>query len=106
MLNVFNHEGQISHEFDGDEVIFQGVKIYVNANAEVVYGRQDGELQWEFDQIHLIYATDEDGNDLVLTNDEEKELVASISQQYDRNNWIDEKVWNSHQEDTYWERRR
>ena len=105
MLSVYAHEGQINYKFDDQEVRFHGGTVYVVANTTVVYGRQDGELQWEFDEIFLIDVTDEDGETVKLTTEEEKELVTALAEQRADDADIDEQVYHSHQEDLYWSKR-
>jgi 2',3'-cyclic-nucleotide 2'-phosphodiesterase (5'-nucleotidase family) len=105
VLSVWCHEGQIDHELDGHEFLFRETKVYVNANTTVVYGRQWGEVMWEFDEINIIYVTDIDGEDLNLTPDEEKELAKVIAYELSNDSNIEEKVHEDHSETLYWERR-
>lgn len=105
MLSVYAHEGEFSYKFDGHEILFHGAKVYVNAAASVVYGVENGEFQWDFDQISIIYVTDEDGEDLNLTTDEEKELVEELTKQNANNDDIMEQAYQCHEEYKYWNRR-
>lgn len=106
MLTVYNHEGEFSYKIDGDAVVFRGAEIFVNADASVVYGRTAEGLEWEIDSVNLIYATDEDGNDLKLTTEEEKDLEALIAFELSNNEDIEVQVCEAHEEIVYWERRR
>ena len=106
MLNVYNHEGEFSYDIDGQEIQFRGATIFVNATASVVYGRQDGDVMWEFDRVNLIYATDEDAEDINLTADEQKELEALIAYELSNDADIEDKVHADHEETLYWESRR
>ena len=106
MITVYNHEGEFSYERDGDLFIFRGAEIFVNATASVVYGRTAEGLEWEIDSVRLVYATDVDGEDLVLSADEEKELETLIAFELSRNDRIEEQVYEAHEEITYWENRR
>jgi len=106
MLTVWNHEGEIPYEIDGETMGYRGSEIFVTAKAAIVFGRTAEGLEWEVDRVNLVYATDEDGEDLKLSAEEEKELEAQIAFELLANPDIDEKVHLVHEEIVYWERRR
>lgn len=106
MLNVYNHEGEFSYQIDGESMGFRGSEIFITATASVVYGRTAEGLEWEVDSVALIYATDENGEDIKLSAEEEKELEAQIAFELLANTDIDDKVHEEHEEIVYWESRR
>jgi len=106
MLTVYNHEGELPYEIDGETMAFRGAEIFVTAKAAIVFGRTAEGLEWEVDRVNLVYATDEDGEDLKLSAEEEKELEAQIAWELSANPDIEEKVYLVHEEIVYWERRR
>lgn len=102
MLSVYAHEGQFNYQIDELEVQFQGEAVFVHANSTVVYGLDEGELAWEFDDIGIVYVTDVDGNDLKLTAEEEAEIANIIRTQHTKNDHIESRAYEGHEEYKYY----
>lgn len=106
MLNVYAIEGEVSYEIDDLEVQFHGQPVFVHGKSTVVYGMENGELVWDFDDIGIVYVTDVDGNDLNLTAAEEAEIADIIRKEHSKNDYIDSLVWAGHDEYAYYNYRR
>lgn len=106
MLSVYAHEGQVDYEIDELQIQFQGATVFVHGKSTVVYGMDQGELVWEFDDIAIVYVTDEDGNDLNLTAQEEAQIADIVRKDHTKNDYIDALVWEGHDEYVYYNRRR
>lgn len=102
MLSVYAIEGEISHEIDELEVQFQGQSVFVYGKATVVYGMENGELVWDWDDIGIVYCTDMDGNDLNLTAQEEAEIANIIRKDHTKDDYIDGLVFAGHDEYAYY----
>ena len=106
MLSVYAQIGQVSHEIEDLEVQFQGQSVFVFGQSTAVYGFDNGELVWDFDDIGIVYCTDIDGNDLKLTAQEEAEIATIIRKDHAKNDYVDTLVWEAYDEYAYWNRRR
>ena len=106
MLSVYAQIGQVSHEIEDLEVQFQGQSVFVFAKSTAVYGFDNGELVWDFDDIGIIYCTDVDGEDVKLTAQEEAEIANIIRKDHAKNDHVDALVWEAYDEYAYWNRRR
>ena len=106
MLSVYAHEGDFTYEIDELQIQFHGELVFVHGSSNIVYGMDQGELVWEYDDIRIVWVCDMDGNDLNLTTEEENEIANIIRKDHDKNDYIDAIVWESHDEYVYWNRRR
>ena len=106
MLSVYAHEGDFNYEIDELQVQFQGETVFVHGTSNIVYGMEQGELVWEYDDIRIVWVCDMDGNDLNLTTKEENEIANIIRKDHDKNGHIDDLVAEGHSEHVYWNRRR
>lgn len=106
MLSVYAQIGQVSYEIDQLEVQFDGQSVFVNGNSTAVFGFDNGELVWDFDDIGIVYVTDVDGEDVKLTAQEEAEIANIIRKDHAKNDHVDALVWEAYDEYAYWNRRR
>lgn len=77
------HPLNILTEFDLDidyaTVNFQGKKLLVDAKARVIYGYVNyGEPDWEFEWVTINYVSDDDGDNVILSGDEEAQLAEIV----------------------------
>jgi hypothetical protein len=89
------HPLAIETDFDLDidyaEVNFHGKTLLIDALAHVIYGYVDyDEKDWEIEWFLINFITDKNGVDVVLSGDEEAELIEmmkSDTKQFEKHVW-------------------
>jgi hypothetical protein len=78
-IHPINIETEFDLEIDYATVNFKGRTLMVDAKAHVICGYVDYDYpEWEFEWVTINYITDEAGNDIVLSVNEEAELTDII----------------------------
>jgi len=74
-MHVLAELGNFTYKIDDSFIEWNGEHIYLNGKANIVYGRDYGDMMYEIDNVVLVYVTNEDGDDINLTKDEEDEII-------------------------------
>jgi len=90
-MHPLNIEADFDLDIDYAQINFHGKNLLIDAQAHVIYGYVDyDETDWEFEWVMINYITDENGIDVVLSGEEEAELIEMMkndTKQFENHVW-------------------